>query len=61
MAARGPVPPPAWCSEVGGVDREVAEAALAHVVKGVEGAYMRSNLLERRRAVMDTCGRYIST
>ena len=41
-----------WAAE-SGVVREVAEACLAHVVGGVEGAYLRSDLLERRRAVMD--------
>ena len=36
-----------WCGETG-VPRELAEWSLAHVVKGVEGAYARSDLLERR-------------
>ena len=46
-----------WCAETG-VAREVAEACLAHVVKGVEGAYLRSTLLERRRPVMERWGDY---
>lgn len=46
-----------WCAETG-QPREIAEAALAHVVTGVEGAYFRSDLLERRRAVMEAWGRY---
>ena len=38
-----------WCLETG-VRREVAEAALAHVVKNkVEAAYARSDLLESSR------------
>ena len=41
-----------WCAETGR-PRELAEAALAHTVGGVEGAYFRSDLLERRRALMD--------
>lgn len=41
-----------WCAETG-KRRELAEAALAHVVQGVEGAYFRSDLFEQRRAVMD--------
>jgi integrase len=42
-----------WCGEQG-VDREVAEAALAHVVQNkAEAAYARSDLLERRRPVME--------
>lgn len=48
-----------WCAE-SGVDREVAEAALAHVVGGVEGAYMRSDLFERRMPVMQEWSQYIA-
>ena len=44
-----------WCGETG-VPREVAEHCLAHVVQGVEGAYQRSDLLERRRPVMEDWG-----
>ena len=40
-----------WCAETG-KPREVAEAALAHTVGGVEGAYFRSDLFERRRVLM---------
>ncbi|WP_420613486.1 tyrosine-type recombinase/integrase [Candidatus Spongiisocius sp.] len=40
-----------WCGETG-VPREVAEAALAHTVGGVEAAYSRGDYLERRRPVM---------
>ena len=47
-----------WCAETG-VPREVAEQALAHVVRGVEGAYFRSDLLEQRRAVMQAWSDYI--
>ncbi len=46
-----------WCGETG-VPREVAEHSLAHVVPGVEGAYARSDLLERRRPVMEDWGAY---
>ena len=39
----------------------MAERALAHVVHGVEGAYARSDLLEKRRPLMgawaEWCGR----
>ncbi len=48
-----------WAAETG-VDRTVAEAALAHTVGGVEGAYFRSDLFERRREVMEDWARYIS-
>ena len=35
-----------------GHDRELAEAALAHTVGGVEGAYRRSQMVERRAPMM---------
>ena len=47
-----------WAAEQG-VDRAVAEAALAHVVAGVEGAYLRSDLFERRAEVMERWGQYV--
>jgi integrase len=48
-----------WCAEAG-IDREVAEMALAHAAEGgrTEAAYRRTSALERRRAVMDAWGRY---
>ena len=49
-----------WAGETG-VAREVAEACLAHVVRGVEGAYARSDLLERRRPVMAAWGVYCAS
>ena len=49
-----------WCGEAG-VVREVAEAALAHVLKDkAEAAYARSDLLERRREVMQAWAEYVS-
>ena len=48
-----------WCRETG-VDRELAEAALAHVVGGTEGAYARSDLLEQRRDLMQAWADYLS-
>ena len=42
-----------WCAD-SGKPREVAEAALAHTVSGVEGAYFRSDLFERRQRLMDS-------
>lgn len=40
-----------WAAE-SGAPREIAEAALGHTVGGVEGAYFRSDLFERRRRLM---------
>ena len=42
-----------------GAPRELAEAALAHVVEGVEGAYQRSDLYDRRRALMQQWADYV--
>ncbi len=43
-----------WASEAAGAPREVAEVALAHQVGSeVERAYARSDMLERRRDLMD--------
>ncbi len=47
-----------WCAETG-KPREIAEAALAHTVGGVEGAYFRSDLFERRRRLMDSWADYL--
>ena len=47
-----------WCAE-NDQSRELAEAALAHVVAGVEGAYMRSDLFERRRRLMQAWADYL--
>ncbi len=40
-----------WAAERG-INRELAEQALAHTVQGVEGSYFRSDLFRNRRAVM---------
>ena len=48
-----------WCAETG-KPREVAEAALAHTVGGVEGAYFRSDLFERRRQLMQGWVQFLS-
>ncbi len=42
-----------WAGNETPFPREVCEAALAHVVGGVEGAYRRSDALEKRRALME--------
>lgn len=48
-----------WAAETG-VRREVAEAALAHVLGATEAAYNRTDLLEARREVMEAWARYIT-
>ena len=48
-----------WASDFAHAEREVAEAALSHAVGNeVEQAYARSDLFERRRALMDEWGRF---
>lgn len=48
-----------WAAEQS-IPREIAESALSHVVGGVEGAYFRSDLIEKRREVMETWANYIA-
>ena len=48
-----------WCAETG-KPREIAEAALAHTVGGVEGAYFRSDLYARRRTLMDQWAAFLT-
>ena len=47
-----------WAAETG-VERDVAEAALAHTVRNaVEAAYLRTDYLEKRRAVMQAWAKH---
>jgi integrase len=47
-----------WCGDTG-IAREVAEVCLAHAVAdATERAYARSDLLERRRSVMEAWGSF---
>ena len=48
-----------WCGETAH-PRDVAEQALAHVIKNkAEAAYARSDLFDRRRTLMEAWARYI--
>lgn len=50
-----------WCAEQTNFPREVAEAALAHVVKDkTEAAYQRGDLLEKRTKLMQAWADYCS-
>ena len=50
-----------WCAECSNAPREVCELALAHANRDrVEAAYMRSDLFERRRELMQAWAAYIS-
>jgi len=49
-----------WCGDEGDVPRDLAEAALAHVIKdATERAYRRKTAVERRRRVMQQWCDYI--
>ena len=48
-----------WAAE-SGVRREVAEAALAHTIGGVEGAYHRTTQFQARREVMQQWADYLA-
>jgi integrase len=50
-----------WCGDCTEFPREVAEAALAHAVPGVEGAYRRGSALEKRRALMAAWGAFVTS
>ncbi len=48
-----------WCAEQTNYPREIAEAALAHVIGDkTEAAYQRGDLLEKRRLLMQTWADY---
>lgn len=50
-----------WAAEQTNFPREIAEAALAHVLGDkTEAAYQRGDLLEKRRRLMDAWTRYVS-
>ena len=50
-----------WAAEVAKAPREVAEMSLAHKVgSDVERAYARSDLLDRRRTLMERWSRFVS-
>ncbi|MPY74618.1 MAG: DUF4102 domain-containing protein [Alphaproteobacteria bacterium] len=51
-----------WAAEQTNFPRELAEAALAHVVRDpTEAAYLRTDLFDRRRKLMDAWARYCSS
>lgn len=49
-----------WCGECTPFPREIAEAALAHIVgNAVEQAYRRGDALEKRRALMEAWSSFV--
>lgn len=50
-----------WASEIANVPREIAEMSLAHKVgSDVERAYARSDLLEKRRVLMNQWSQFVA-
>ena len=49
-----------WAAE-SSIPRDLAEAALAHTVGGVEGAYFRTKQVERRRPVMERWAAFLAS
>jgi integrase len=51
-----------WAAEAANAPREVAEKSLAHAVgSDVERAYARSDLLEKRRELMEAWSAYVTS
>ena len=50
-----------WAEERTNFSRRTCEAALAHTVKGVEGDYMRSDLFDKRRELMQSWAMHVSS
>lgn len=48
-----------WCSDTA-QPRDLAEQTLGHAVRGVEAAYARSDMLERRRDLMQQWADYLA-
>lgn len=49
-----------WCAEQN-IDRQIAESALAHSVgNATEAAYLRSDMFDLRRAIMDAWGTHLT-
>jgi hypothetical protein len=48
-----------WAGDETTFPREVCEGVLAHVVGGVEGAYRRSDALEKHRSLLAAWANYI--
>ena len=50
-----------WTADTEACASDVAEFCLAHVKRGVEGAYMRTSMLSQRAEVMQEWGRFCTS
>jgi integrase len=48
-----------WAGDIGRIDRDLAEAALAHALGETERAYRRGTAIEARRPVMEAYARWL--
>jgi integrase len=48
-----------WAGDIGRIDRDLAEAALAHSLGPTEGAYRRQTAVEARRPVMEAYAKWL--
>jgi hypothetical protein len=48
-----------WAGDIGRVDRDLAETALAHSLGSTEGSYRRRTAVEARRPVMEAYARWL--
>ena len=49
-----------FCGDIGRIDRDLAEAALAHSLGAVEGAYRREGAIEARRPAMEAYAQWLA-
>jgi integrase len=49
-----------WAGDIGRIERDLAEAALAHSLGAVEGAYRRQTAIEAHRPVMEAYSRWLA-
>jgi hypothetical protein len=49
-----------WAGDIGRIDRDLAETALAHALEDTEASYRRRTAIEARRPVMEAYGRWLS-
>jgi len=49
-----------FCGDIGRIDRDLAEAAQAHGLGAVEGAYRRESAIEARRPAMEAYAQWLA-
>jgi integrase len=49
-----------WCGDIGDVERDLAEAALAHSLGKIEASYRRRTAIEKRRPLMENYAAWLN-